>query len=205
MSLASVALATARTLLNDDNATVWTDPVLIPKLQEAHRELQTDLWLVGSPVVREVTSPILVPANSTDLGTNQPLDLVTPTALKEADSANSTTWEDMTEVNYIPFNVAKSNKLIYWAWRGEKILFLGSTAPRYVIVFYRKLIPIPATANDPIGIIFGELYLGARTAALAAGSVGNKEVYDTVTALAKANFEKVVSANRGQQKPIFKP
>jgi hypothetical protein len=204
MSSASVALATARTLLNDDNATVWTDPVLIPKLQEAHRELQTDLWLVGSPVVREVTAPILVVSGSTDLGANQPGNLISPTALKEAEASNGT-WIDMTEVNYIPFDVAKVDKLIYWAWRGEKILFLGATTNRYVVVFYRKLITIPSTATDPIGIIFGELYLGARTAALAAGSVGNKDVYDTVTALAKANFEKVVAANRGQQKPIFKP
>jgi hypothetical protein len=204
MALASVALATARTLLNDDNATVWTDPILMPKLQEAHRELQTDLWLVGSPVVREVTAPILVPAGATDLGANQPQDLVAPTALKEAESAGGA-WVDMTEVSYIPFDVAKTGKLVYWAWRGEKILFLGSTANRYVVVFYRKLITIPTAATDPIGIIFGELYLGARTAALAAGSVGNKDVYDAVTALAKANFEKVVAANRGQQKPIYKP
>jgi hypothetical protein len=204
MALTSVALATARTLLNDDNATVWTDPILLPKLQEAHRELQTDLWLVGSPVVREVTIPILVSQGNTDLGANQPLDLVSPTALKEAESADGT-WVDMTEVNYIPFDVAKTSKLVYWAWRGEKIRFLGATANRYVVVFYRKLITVPATATDPIGIIFGELYLGARTAALAAGSVGNKDVYDTVTALAKANFEKVVAANRGQQKPIYKP
>jgi hypothetical protein len=204
MALTNVALATARTLLNDDNATVWTDPILLPKLQEAHRELQTDLWLVGSPVVREVTVPILVTLGNTDLGANQPQDLIAPTSLKEAESANGT-WVDMTEVNYIPFDVAKTSKLVYWAWRGEKILFLGATASRYVVVFYRKLITIPTTANDPIGIIFGELYLGARTAALAAGSVGNKDVYDSITALAKANFEKVVAANRGQQKPIYKP
>lgn len=205
MALVSAALATARTLLNDDNATVWTDPILLPKLQEAHRELQTDLWLIGSPVVREQSAQITVAANAVDLGVNQPVDLVTPTSLKEAESPTPTTWVDMTEVDYIPIGVAKIAQLVYWAWRGEKILFLGSTAARTVVVYYRRLITVPTLASSAIGIIFGELYLGARTAALAAGTVGNKETYDALTALAKTNFEKVVAANRGQQKPLFKP
>lgn len=204
MALVSDALATARTLLNDDSALVWTDAVLIPKLQEAHRELQTDLWSVGSPVVREMSAPITVAAGAVDLGANQPANLVTPTNLKEAGAA-AEDWEDMTEVNYIPLGVTKTGKLIYWAWRTEKILFLGSTADRRVTVFYRKLITVPTLVSSPLGIVFGELYLGARTAALAAGSVGSKEAYDAMTTLAKVNFEKVVAANRGQQRSIHRP
>lgn len=204
MANASVALATARTLLNDDNATTWTDPILLPKLAEAHRELQVDLWEIGSPVVREESSAIQVDTPDTTLGGNQPSDLIAPTKLIET-SRSGSAWVDMTEVTYIPKNIAQSATLIYWAWREEVIVLLGADVNRDVIVYYRKLITIPTAVGDAIGVIFGELYLGARTAALAAGSVGNKEVYDALTTLAKTNFAKVVSSNRGQQKPISSP
>ncbi len=204
MADAGAALDTARTLLNDDNATTWTDAVLMPKLAEAHRELQVDLWEVGSPVVREESSAIQVDAAATTLSGNQPSNLITPTKLIETTRSGSA-WIDMTEVTYIPKNIAQSATLIYWAWREETIVFLGSSANRDVILYYRKLITIPTTVNDAIGVIFGELYLGARTAAMASGSVGNKEVYDILTALAKTNFAKVVNSNRGQQKPISSP
>jgi hypothetical protein len=49
------------------------------------------------------------------------------------------------------------------------------------------------------------MYLGARGAAIAAGSVGNAQAAATLDAIAKENFGMVVTANRGQQKPINKP
>jgi hypothetical protein len=204
MANVSVALATARTLLNDDGATIWTDAVLLPKLQEAHRELQCALWEAGSPVVREESSALLVMAGQTDLGANQPADLVAPFKLWEA-SASTEDWVPMTEVDFIPLGTATSATLTYWAWRKEKILFLGATANRRVKVQYRKSLTLPVSVNDPIGIIFGEIYLGARTAALAAGSVGNKEVLAAASQMAANNFNKVIVANRGRQSPPDKP
>jgi hypothetical protein len=76
---------------------------------------------------------------------------------------------------------------------------------RRVKVQYRKSLTLPVSVNDPIGIIFGEIYLGARTAALAAGSVGNKEVLEAASQMAATNFNKVIVANRGRQSPPDKP
>ena len=154
--------------------------------------------------MREESSSITVNSAALTLGGNQPTNLITPTKLIETTEGGSA-WIDMTEGTSIPKNIAQSATLIYWAWREETIVLLGSSANRDVVVYYRKLITIPTTVNDAIGVIFGELYIGARTAALAAGSVGNKEVYDVLTALAKTNFDKVVKSNRGQQKPISSP
>ena len=63
----SQVLTTARTYLNDDNITQFPDPVLIPKIQEAHRELQEELWVCGSPIMRGQQGPIAYVANATIL------------------------------------------------------------------------------------------------------------------------------------------
>ena len=206
----SQVLATARTYLNDDNAIQFPDPVLIPKIQEAHRELQEDLWVVGSPLVRGQTAVLTYTTPATNLTTAMAAvtDFLCPTALYE-NAAGSTIvqagWAPMTEAFYIPLGTAMAATLGWWSWQQEVIIVAGATVNRSVIVQYRRQITIPVVATDPIGILFGESYLAARAAAIAAGTVGNAEVYAAMTALAKENVGKVISANRGQQKSPMKP
>jgi hypothetical protein len=203
-------LTTARTYLNDDNALQFPDPVLIPKVQEAHRELQTELWIIGSPLVRGQTAPLAytTPATTLTAALAGVTDFLCPTALYE-NAAGSTIvqpgWTPMTEAIYIPFGAAMSATLIWWSWQQEVIQLAGSSANRAVIVQYRRLIPIPTVSTSPIGILFGESYLASRAAAITAGTVGNAEVYAAMTALSKENLAKVISANRGQQKSPMKP
>ena len=208
--LMSQVLATARTYLNDDAAQQFPDPVLIPKVQEAHRELQEELWIIGSPLVRGQTAPLAyaTPATSLTTALAGVTDFLCPTALFE-NAAGSTIvqpgWVPMTEAFYIPMGTAMAATLGFWCWQQEVIVLAGATANRAVVVQYRRQITIPVMATDPIGILFGESYLAARSAAIAAGTVGNKEIYDAMTALAKENLAKVISANRGQQKASMKP
>ena len=206
----SQVLATARTYLNDDNVTQFPDPVLIPKVQEAHRELQEELWIIGSPLVRAQTAPLayVAPAVTLTTALTGVTDFLCPTALFENASGATIIqagWTPMTESFYIPLGYAMAATLQWWAWAQEVIVLGGATVNRAVIVQYRRQITIPVVATDPIGILFGESYLSARTAAIAAGTVGNKEVYEAMTALAKENLGKVISANRGQQKSSMKP
>src|SRR5271169_2776811 len=200
----SQVLTTSRTYLNDENATQFTDPVLIPKIQEAHRELQEELWVCGSPVVRGF-SIVAYAAGTTITG---PTDMLCPTILFENATAaisTDTGWTPMTECFFLPLGVAKAATLGYWAWQQEVIQVIGATVARAVGIQYRRQVLIPSLATDLIGILFGESYLAARAAAMAAGSVGNAEVYAALSALAKENLAKVISANRGQQKPMIKP
>jgi hypothetical protein len=203
----SVALTSARTYLNDDAASVWSDNALIPKAQEAHRELQTMLWGCGSPAVRAVSSPITVAANTTDMTSQLPADLMTPFKLEEF-AATVETYANavpMTEKFYLPPVAPNGSTLGYWSWQQETLLLIGCTANRKVVISYRREIPIPQLTTDSIGILFGELYIGARTAAIAHGSLGNTDAYNIATATAKANFQLVVQAQRGQQTPPVKP
>ena len=205
----SQVLATARTYLNDDNATQFPDPVLIPKVQEAHRELQEELWAIGSPIVRgAVLASYTVGGVRLDAPAFPPTDLLCPFMLWENASGSTIItpgWQPMTEAFYIPLGTAPGNTLGFWVWQQEAVLLAGSTANRAVVVWYRRQINIPVLATDVIGILFGESYLAARTAAIAAGTVGSKDTYEAMTALSKENLAKVIAANRGQQKPLIKP
>jgi len=207
MAQASVALAQARTLLNDDLATVWVDAALLPKLQIAHQELQSALWAVGSPVVREESSILTVNIGDLNLGVNQPADMLAPTQLYEYAWVGSAwvTPVQMTEVFFLPSGVSQTTKLLHWCWKEELITFLGSTAKCGVVIRYRKLLTIPTLTTSELGIAFAEAYVGPRVAALAAGSVGNADVLKIATEMAATNFAKVLAVNRGQQKPSNRP
>src|ERR1035438_513441 len=94
----SIVLATARTLLNDDAATNWTDASLFPKLQQAHKELQIKLRRAAAPVMKNLYVEI-VGANTTAFAT-PPADLVAPIQLWETTSAGAAnTYALMTEAD----------------------------------------------------------------------------------------------------------
>ena len=203
MANLSVALAAARAYLNDESQQTWTDANLLTKAQEAHREMQEELWMCNSPVVRGQSVRQTIAIGGITL-TTPITDIVNPTAIFEA-SVGGTDWVPMTETFYLPLGTTPAPTLIYWSWRGEQINFNPSSANRDVIVQYRRLIPVPASAGDPIGIIFGESYIAARVAALASGAVANIDAYNALTAVAKENLGRVIAANRGQQKSPSRP
>lgn len=192
---ASVVLNTARTLLNDDNAAIWTDAVLIPKLQQAHKELQNKLKFAAVPIMRAeavlaVATGVLIFAS--------PSDLVEPIRLWEKATADPITgYVLMTESDPLP-NVVAASTLIYWQWKDEVITFIGATADRTVKLLYWRNLTLPTVNTDFIGFISGELYLAPRVAALAAGSVGEKDVFAAMTSLASESLNMVILSNRGR-------
>ena len=193
---ASVVLTTARTLLNDDAATLWTDTSLFPKLAQAHRELQTKLRFAAAPVMRAIYTETLA-ANAT-VFVNQPTNMVEPITLQETDSAGTlANFTPMTEADPLP-NIAPGATLVYWQWADEIVTFIGSTASRTVKMVYWRSLVIPTVNTALIGFINGELYLAPRVAALAAASVGNKDVAALATGMAEAALNEVILSNRGR-------
>ena len=206
----SQVLTTARTYLNDDLGTQFPDQVLIPKVQEAHRELQEELWNIGSPLVRAQTAVLAYTTPAADLTTALVgvTDLLCPISIFEnapAATVASAGWAPLTEQFYLPLGITPGPNLIWWCWQKEVILVSPANANRTVIIQYRRQIPIPAAQNDLIGILFGESFLSARAAGMAAGTVGNADALAAMTALASSNLAKVLSANRGQQKSSMRP
>jgi hypothetical protein len=220
----SVVLATARTLLNDDGGSLWTDSVLIPKAQQAHRELQQKLRKFSAPIMKSITGFVTgggkndptVVASSVQV-TGLPSDLIEPIKLWEkATGTPDTSFTLMTEADPLPnfFNpVAIGAPMNFWQWNPsstgpnnsiiDTIEVIPPTDNRVIRVLYWRSIFVPTVATDPISVDFGELFLAPRTAALAAGSVGEEKVFTAMTALAEQSLSEVIAINRGRSVPSY--
>ena len=193
---ASVVLATARTLLNDDAANNWTDAALFPKLAQAHRELQIKLRRAAAPLMKAQYTETIVATNI--VFATPPVNLVAPIQLWETSSAGDvSTYALMTEADPLP-NVDQATTMIWWAWVNEVVTFIGSSANRKILMLYWRSLTIPQVNTDPIGFINGELYLAPRTAALAAGSVGQAAEMGALASLADGSLSEVILSNRGR-------
>jgi hypothetical protein len=127
-----------------------------------------------------------------------PNDLVTPIKLWETFSGGTPdTYDIMTESDPLP-NVVPSNLMIWWSWFDEAVKFIGCTAARQILMLYWRSLPIPQVTTDLIGFIEGELYLAPRTAALAAGSVGQAAEMGILAAIADSSLSEVILSNRGR-------
>lgn len=204
----SVVLDAARAYLNDPGATIWTDAKLIPLAQEAHRELQSKLWNIGSPLVKDQSSPIPIPASSapTDLTstTLAPANMITPTYLQESLLFGGP-YQPMLETSYLSPGYIPQSSLIYWMWKGEHLFTAPSYVPRYVVIRYRNIITIPTVSTSDIGISFGEIYMSPRLAALAFGIIKEFDSSKAMSELATANLGDFISPNRGQNRPAVRP
>lgn len=197
MATAGQAMNSARALLNDTGASIWTNTVLLPLLQEAHRELRAKVILNGIPVINEVTGVLNVPAGTTDLSTvsGYPTDMIVPIWLKEREgSTQNADFIDMTQVDFIP-NMNQDIWLYWWCWRHEKILLLGSIVDEQVQLRYRRQIPTPAVAGDELGWLQAENYVSYRTASLACMSIGEVEKADLLQKQSDANMDIVIRLN----------
>ena len=204
MASASVAFNEARALLNDVAATLFTDAVLLPSLQKAHRELQVLLWENGLSVIKEVTAVIDVAIGATSLGASLPADILEPKTLQErADGSTSEDdWVNVSETDNLP-RVDPTTRISYWAWREEVIEFIAPTTAREVKLRYLKGLTVPTSGSSAIGLIFGELYLGPRLASIAVQTLGNTTRASVLIDDAAFWIPKILAANvkRGQAIP----
>ena len=190
-------LESARIHLNDEMGLMWPDNRLLPKFQEAHRELKNELILNGIPVVHEVSVVLTVPAGTTDLTTvtNYPSDMLIPIWLKERQvGQQNVDFTDMVQVSFIP-NTQQEVYLNYWAWIEEKIMLLGAINATEVQIRYTRELTVPVEVNDTIGVLLGETFLSYRTSALAALSVKDYDQASALDSIAKDNLLNVITFN----------
>lgn len=199
MALVAQVLDSSRTHLNDENGLIWPDTRLLPKLQEAFRELLNKMLLVGIPVIQEVSAIITVPALTTDdanqdlsLVTNYPTDMIVPVWLKERQLGQmNADFVNMTQCDYIP-NVTKSTTLSYWCYMENKIFLLGALTSNQVQIRYQRSIPVPNSVQESVVVTLGETFLSYRVAALAQASIRNWTEYEKWNTVAEANLDSVV-------------
>lgn len=200
MSVSALTVfVTARTILNDDGNSLFTDTVLFPKLTQAHRELQAYLRARDSQIMRNTFQGVLN-ANATNLVAS-PTDLLEPIKLWEKVSGSSvTTYAEMTEQDPIdPTQGPGTTASQFWQWADEVLVFRPAASNNIdVKILYWRQIPIPVLNTDLIGVLFGELFLAPRTAAIMAGSLGDEETYNVASKMAISSMDQIVAANKGR-------
>lgn len=210
----SVVLTQARTYLNDDNSLQFQDPVIIPKIQQAHQELQLELQNIGSPLIRGLSSVLSVVSSTSPTVLTfastppMPADLLVPTSIFESTSANMAGAKPITEVLYLPLPYTQSGTgaITMWSWQEETLVLNPASAQAYIQIMYKRMITLPVLATDPIGVLNGEFFLAARAAAMVAGTLdGAKDMVDSLNTTAAAKLKSLLTNNRGSQRPIMKP
>lgn len=173
MANASVALQSARVCLADPFALTWTDPILLPSLQEAYRTLVVALRVYSINVIKRQNVVLTVPIGTTILNgvTNFPTNLVNPISLMERDpGTDNESFMDMIETSFVPV-IDQTTTLRFWAWMGEQIMLVGASSIREILLRYESTLTPPVTVNDPLNFIQAESYLGPKTAAISLNAV----------------------------------
>lgn len=153
-----------------NNSSVYTDSKLLPHVIKAYDDVKLELTARSAPVHEEISAAISVAAGEyTEL--TSPSDLIIPINLEER-GVGETSYSPMIERNWEP-SIATSEKLLYWTWREGKIKFRGATTTREVRVYYLKSFPDPVDGSSILTLeSYFKTYLAARTAATAAGYIG---------------------------------
>jgi hypothetical protein len=184
--LVSEVTADAAALLNDPSQITWTNAILLPYYQKAHRELLEYLENNSVPILREVSTLTTVAAGATSITTIT--DIRTPLTLWERASGSTDTFTLMKETDWEP-EENQTTELRYWSWREGIINLLGATADRQVKLLYIKTIDAPVSVSANVAIPEGRLFLTSRTAAIGA-------------ALAGGNFERASALDIDSQEAL---
>lgn len=205
--LASTILQGTKPLLNDPQGIMYPDTALIPLLSKAYRELQTRLSRSGLGITKEVAERVPVNAGVLSLGDGSglPLGLLYPIEIKEGPRGGlirdfhqitERTWESTSEAQA---------EISTWAWREEEIKLSPATTDRDLYIkFMKGLTPI-VDGNSNITILNSELFLEARTAAIAAALLGeNYSRAQNLNADAEMWYDVLVGGlvKRGQRMPV---
>lgn len=174
--LASDIMDEARVLLNDQAAANYTNTVLLPVVKKVYREAQQKIGNVGGPVVKEQTATLTIPALTTKITFSSspalPAALLYPIQLQEKVSGeDDSRYMDMHEREWVP-TTTQDTRLRWWSWIDDEIRFLGATVPVPILIRYYGGLAELAAANSPILILDAKSFMAARTAAIAAFSIG---------------------------------
>src|SRR4030095_7051030 len=166
----------AASLLNDPQRTEWDFTTLRPYFRKAHRELQLELDMNGIPVAQStaiiLSVPPLVDENNPGINLpNQPADLIEPEQLFERPAGTFNKFVPMKERMW-EAEATPGTRLNWWHWNQELVQLLGATQEVDVKLHYLKGLAIPEAESDPLGFINAELFLGPKTAAIAAMATG---------------------------------
>lgn len=207
----SEILASVRTHLNDSQGILYPDQVLLPKLQEAQRELHLKMMSKGLPLFTEQTAIFTVPANVIDgvypelgLIVGYPTNLIVPIGIKEKQVGQATNYFiDMVECSEIP-KVQKSTTLRFWSWVQNRLFVLGALVDVQIQLTFRGELTMFSTVNDDVYPKLSENFLSYKCAALALNNPNSSQggMIDRLNQSAYQNLDDLLSVNVKQMQNL---
>ena len=207
--LVSDVLLTSATLLNDSAQASFTNAVLFPYLKIAWDELREILEEHNIEITNAVSDALSIVVGVVDIGGNTgpplPQNLVEIQALHERTSGTSEDYILMVKRTTLPKVVTLTNQLVWWAYEGQKIKFVGANVDRQVKIDYiSNGLPDLEAVSSPITLINAKTALEFRTAGLAAEFIGeNPTRADSLNNNASGALERALNINIKSEQSII--
>lgn len=189
----------ARFFLNDTDAAVYTDTVLLPALKAAYEDLQLEVEDNNIPISNITSEPITITAGVTNIGgpggPALPTDLVEIVEIYERLAGTTNDYIMMRRRNFLPKTEFQTTYLEVYTWQDQMIKFIGATGDIQVKIDYvGSTLGSIVDKNSQIRLYNCAAYLWYRTAAMAAMYIGeNKTRADELNAEALRAIETMES------------
>lgn len=165
----------ARSSLNDRAGDLYTNDTLLPFLNNAWEELQTDLQAHGLPATTQTTQVLTIPPGTLKLDgistPNLPANIIEPLDVYER-TPGATKWNPMEEIPYGLYRGELQSRLNSWRWEEDGLQFIGSFNPVEILIRYTRSFDELVGENSPITLPGAKLFFIYRTAAEAARDIG---------------------------------
>ena len=195
-------------LLNDASKSIFTYAAQIPHLNIAMRELQEECESNNVPMTNVTSAAIVIAVGIKTIGDVTgpalPTDFIELQSCNERLSGSAEDYIQMTRRDFLPLlDVSQQTEdLVYFAWEGQIIRFLGATTIRDVKLNYiGSIFAAVTTANDTIKLFNAQSFLSYRTASLCAQFIGeNPERANDLNVFARLGLDRVLNINtKGRQ------
>jgi hypothetical protein len=191
-------------LLNDAAKTDYTYAVQLPFVAMALDELQEIFEQNNIPVTNEVTAGITIPAGVKEIGYQTlpalPNNLIEIQQLWEQQTTGSSGYIPMTKMEFLPHYLENqlTSNLVYWAWEGGLVKFLGATLDVQIKFDYiSSIFPRYITENTIITVNNTKSFLSYRTGGLIAEFSGENQ-----TKAVSLNNDSVLALDRSLSIPV---
>ena len=168
----------SRASLNDLAGDVYKNEVLLPFLNNAWEELQTELQAHGLPATTQTTTVLTIPAGTLKLDglstPNLPANMIEPLDVYER-IPGTERWSPMEERPYGLFRGEPAARLGVWRWEEDGLQFIGSYNEVEALIRYTASFDELMGENSPITLPGAKLFFIYRTAAEAARDIGQNQ------------------------------
>lgn len=180
--------------LNDANAQIYTNTLMLPFVKTAYQELEDRLVAAGLTYIQEESSVFDIAAGSTVI-TAPPADMIMPVWVGERPNGSTEPFTTMLNKRWPP-ELTKGDCLDYWVWEEGAIKFLGANTDREVKLRYHKALSSLTSTSSVIALPNSKNYLSQKASSLAAKFIGgNSELSMDLETRAALSIGLLVSAN----------